>query len=56
MPQRLNIFSAMANHKGAAVSEPQGEEEGSRKVTNITNFGSSAGAKPTKEAIDFSLS
>lgn len=42
---------AIAKKVGAAVSEPKMEDDGSVKRTNITNFGSSAGAKPTNEAM-----
>ncbi len=47
---------AMSNQRGAAVSEPQGDEVGSRRVTNIVNLGFSAGAKPMKLAMVLSSS
>ena len=45
---------AILKKVGAAVSDPKGDDWGSVKRTSITNFGSSAGAKPTNEAIVFS--
>ena len=50
----LNISVAILKKVGAAVSEPNCDELGSVNLTNITNFGSSAGAKPIKLAIVFS--
>jgi len=42
---------AMEKKRGAAVSDPHGEVEGSRSVTSIANCGWSAGANPMKDAI-----
>ena len=46
----------MEKNKGAAVSEPQIDVDGSRIVTSITNLCLSTGAKPTNEAIVFEAS
>jgi hypothetical protein len=54
MPKYTKRSLAIAYQSGAEVSDAQGDEEGSFKVTSIINFGLSYGANPTNEAIVFS--